>query len=315
MSLLPFGELPVHTPRQFVPNGADLGEWAQMEPLFNELEKRVRAAKSAADLEKWLLDWGELSAALDEESSKRYIAMTCHTDNAEAEKAYLRFVEEIEPACKPRQFALDQLYLGHPARQELPRHRYEVFDKHTAVRVELFREQNVPLETEEAKLSQQYQKLSGSLTVQFRGEEKTLVQMSRYLEEPDRALREEAWQLVARRRLEEAEKFEEIFDQLVRLREQIAKNAGFSNYRDYAFKARGRFDYTAEDCFKSCRCCAICRKNGANNCTCRRCVRGISRSIHSICRRSGLSSRWRPWSIARRRFSTNWMVTFRRVFG
>jgi oligoendopeptidase F len=250
MSLLPFGELPVHTPRKFVPNGADLGEWGQIEPLFNELEKRIRAAKSAADVEKWLLDWGELSAALDEESSKRYIAMTCHTDNAEAEKAYLQFVEEIEPACKPRQFALDQLYLGHPARQELPRHRYEVFDRHTAVRVELFREENVPLETEEAKLSQQYQKLSGSLTVQFRGEEKTLVQMSRYLEEPDRALREEAWQLVAKRRLEEAEKFEEIFDQLVRLREQIAKNAGFSNYRDYAFKARGRFDYTAEDCFK-----------------------------------------------------------------
>ena len=84
--------------------------------------------------------------------------------------------------------------------------------------VELFRPENVPLETEEAKLSQQYQKLSGSLTVQFRGEEKTLVQMGRYLEEPDRALRQEAWELVANRRLQEAEKFEEIFDELVKLR-------------------------------------------------------------------------------------------------
>ena len=78
--------------------------------------------------------------------------------------------------------------------------------------MELFRPENVPLETEEAKLSQQYQKLSGSLTVQFRGEEKTLVQMGRYLEEPDRALRQEAWELVANRRLQEAEKFEDIFD-------------------------------------------------------------------------------------------------------
>jgi oligoendopeptidase F len=250
MSLLPFGELPVHTPRKFVPKGAQLGKWREIEPLFNELEKRIREAESATDLEKWLLDWGELSAALDEESSRRYIAMTCHTDNAEAEKAYLQFVEDIEPACKPRQFKLDQLYLGHPVRKELPRQRYEVFDKHTAVRVELFREENVPLETEEAKLSQQYQKLSGSLTVQFRGEEKTLVQMSRYLEETDRGLREEAWQLVAQRRLQEAEKFEDIFEQLVRLREEMAKNAGFSNYRDYAFKARGRFDYTPEDCLR-----------------------------------------------------------------
>jgi oligoendopeptidase F len=249
MSLLPFENLPVHSPRKFVPASADLGNWAEIKPLFNKLEERVTKLTSGQDLEHWLLDWSELSAALDEESSKRYIAMTCHTDNTEAEKAYLHFVEHIEPALKPRQFKLEQLYLAQPARQQLPKQRYEVFDKHTQVHVELFREENVPLETEEAKLSQQYQKLSGSLTVQFRGEEKTLVQMGRYLEEPDRALREEAWTLVANRRLQEADKFEEIFDQLVRLREQIAKNAGFSNYRDYAFRARARFDYTAQDCY------------------------------------------------------------------
>jgi oligoendopeptidase F len=249
MTLLPFNNLPVHSPRKFVPQNADLGNWAQIEPLFDTLEERVQKVPSPKDLEHWLLDWSELSAALDEESSKRYIAMTCHTDNAEAEKAYLHFVEHIEPATKPRQFKLEQLYLDNPARKELPKKRYEVFDKHTTVHVELFRAENVPLETEEAKLSQQYQKLTGSLTVQFRGEEKTLVQMGRYLEEPDRALREEAWTLVAKRRLEEREKFEDIFDQLVRLREQIAKNAGFSNYRDYAFRARARFDYTPQDCY------------------------------------------------------------------
>ena len=249
MSLLPFEKLPVHSPRKFVPADANLGNWHEIEPLFNALEDRIRQLTSVQDLERWLLDWSELSAALDEESSKRYIAMTCHTDNPEAEKAYLQFVEQIEPALKPRQFALEQLYLGQTARAQLPKQRYEVFDRHTQVHVDLFREENVPLETEEAKLSQQYQKLSGSLTVQFRGEEKTLVQMGRYLEEPDRALREEAWTLVAMRRLQEAEKFEENFDQLARLREQIAKNAGFSNYRDYAFRARARFDYTAEDCY------------------------------------------------------------------
>ena len=249
MSLLPFENLPVHSPRKFVPSAADLGNWAEVEPLFNKLEERIRQLSSGHELERWVLDWSELSAALDEESSKRYIAMTCHTDNAEAEKAYLHFVEHIEPAQKPRQFKLEQLYLEQPARQQLPKQRYDVFDKYTQVHVELFREENVPLETEEAKLSQQYQKLSGSLTVNFRGEEKTLVQMGRYLEEPDRALREEAWTLVAKCRLQEVEKFEEIFDQLVRIREQIAKNAGFSNYRDYAFRARARFDYTAKDCY------------------------------------------------------------------
>ncbi len=253
MSLLPFKDLAPFKPRSFVPQDIDLGDWNQIAPLFDLLEQRAADVKGTAEFEKWILDGGELGAALDEESSKRYIAMTCHTDSPEAEKAFLHFVEQIEPQLKPRQFKLAQIYLAHPSRQNLMREnpkRFEVLDRNTALHVELYREENVPLETEEAKLSQQYQKLIGSLTVNFRGEEKTLVQMGVYLEEPDRALRQEAWELVSKRRLQEKESLESNFDQLVKIREQMAKNAGFENYRDYTFRRMGRFDYTPEDCFK-----------------------------------------------------------------
>ncbi len=250
MELLPFGALPAYRARRFVPERANLGDWPATVPLFDQLEARAPRCASAAELERWLLDWGELSAALDEEGSKRYIAMTCHTDNPDAEKAYLDFVENIEPQLKPRQFQLAKLYEAHPLRSQLPKSRYEVFDRSTMVHVELFRPENVPLETEEAKLSQQYQKISGALTAQFRGEEKTLVQMGRYLEETDRPLRQEAWELVANRRLQAAAEFEDIFDRLVDLRQKIARNAGFSNYRDYAFRKLGRFDYAPADCEK-----------------------------------------------------------------
>jgi oligoendopeptidase F len=248
MTLLPFDTLPVHGRRRFLPRQMDLGRWTQIGPLFDKLEALAPQCKSPAELGEWLLDWSELSAALDEEASKRYIAMTCHTDSAEAEKAYLHFVEKIEPQLKPRQFELAKMYIAHPLRKHLPKQRFHVFDRDTRNQVELFRPENVPLETEEAKLSQQYQKLSGSLTVQFRGEERTLVQMGRYLEEPERALRKEAWELVAKRRLHEADKFEEMFDQLFGLRRKIAGNAGFENYRDYSFRKLGRFDYTPADC-------------------------------------------------------------------
>lgn len=248
MSLLPFGNLPPHAPRSLVPAGIDLGDWSLIEPLFVAVEKSLNAATTGAALERALLDWSELSAALDEESAKRYIAMTCHTDSTEAEKSYLHFVENVEPQIKPWQFKLEQAYLAQPLRAALAPGRYEVFDRDTRLHVELFRPENVALETEEAKLGQQYQKLSGSLTVQFRGEEKTLIQMGKFLEDPDRALREETWQLVVARRLQEREKFEDLFDGLVKLRGQIARNAGHANYRDYAFKARGRFDYGPQDC-------------------------------------------------------------------
>jgi len=250
MKLLPFDPLTPFRPRAFVPKRIDLGDWSQLAPLFDQLESRAARCKTVAQFQRWLLDGSELSAALDQEGSLRNIAMTCHTENAEAEKAYLHFVEQIEPQLKPRQFKLAQFFLEHPLRRKLPRKRYFVFNRNARLQAELYRPENVPLETEEARLSQQYQKLSGSLSVQFRGEEKTLAQMGRYLEEPDRPLRQEAWELVANRRLKEADNFENNFEQLLKLREKIAANAGFPNYLEYSFRARGRFDYTPEDCRK-----------------------------------------------------------------
>src|ERR1022692_4251378 len=250
MNLLSFDELPVYRPRSFVPEKIDLGDWSQIAPLFDRLETAAPQCQTSAAFERWLLHGSELTASLDEESSRRYIAMTCHTEDSGAEKAFLHFVEQIEPQLKPRQFKLAQIFLAHPMRARLSKERYFVFDRATQLQVELFRPENVPLETEEARLSQQYQKLIGSLTVPCRGEERNLAQMGRYLEDPDRALRQEAWELVANRRLREAGAIEKIFGELLKLREQIAANAGFPDYLQYAFRARGRFDYTPQDCLK-----------------------------------------------------------------
>ena len=73
--------------------------------------------------------------------------------------------------------------------------------------------------------------------------------MARYLEEPDREVRQEAWELVAQRRLPDREAVDDIFDEMIGLRTRIARNAGFDNFRDYQFKAYERFDYTPDDCF------------------------------------------------------------------
>lgn len=248
MSSLSFGSLLPYRTRQFLPQSLDLSNCEEIAPQFDRLEKQAGACRTVADLERWIVDWGELSAVLDEESSRRYIAMTCHTDDAKAEQDYLHFIEHIEPKTKPRQFELEQCFVKHPLQSELPKKRYQVFIRDMKSQVELFRPENVALESEEAKLSQQYQKLMGSLTVQFRGEERTLTQMGKFLEEPDRTLRKEAWTSVAQRRLQESEAVDALFDQLLEVRLQIAKNAGFESYLDYAFRALGRFDYTPTDC-------------------------------------------------------------------
>ncbi len=238
---------PVYS-RRFVPPGADMGDWAQLEPIFDALD--ARPIDTPNQLEQWLLDQSDLAACLAEESSKRYVAMTCHTDDSQVEAAYLHFVEEISPRCKPRWHRLRVRYVNAPARAGLPQPRYLVFDRSTVCAVDLFREENVPLQTEDEKLGQQYQKLFGAMTVAYDGREQTLPQMGRYLEEPDRRVRQEAWELRTRRILQEAESWERIFDEMVELRGRIAARAGLESFRDYQFRAYERFDYGPAECMQ-----------------------------------------------------------------
>ena len=245
MSILNVQNLPQEFPRRYVSPSLDLGRWSSVEPLFHELEHRPLA--SLADLESWLADWGEFSDVLSQEGSVRYIRMTCQTDDRELEKQYLEFLEEIEEPSKSRYFNLNKKFWDCPFRHDLSKDYY-LFKRSVENELALYRPENIPLETEVSKLSQQYQKLSGSMTVQYDGKEQTLQQMGRYLELPDRMKREEAWRLSTQRRLQEKDQFEDLFDRMLGIRVQLAKNANFDNYRDYTFRRKERFDYGPEDC-------------------------------------------------------------------
>ncbi len=232
-------------PRHWLPKEAPLTTWEQIEPWYRAVVDREPA--STADLEKWLGDVGELNAAVGQAGVKRYVAMTCQTDDEKREAAYLEFVREIEPKLKPLQNAIREKYLDSPHRAGLSKERHHVFDRAQENRRALYREANIPRETELAELEQQYQKLIGAMTVQFRGEERTPSQMATFLEETDRSVRQEAWQLVANRRLADREKLDELFDKMVALRVEIAKEAGFPDYVSYAYRMRERFDYGVDD--------------------------------------------------------------------
>ncbi|NUP88758.1 MAG: M3 family oligoendopeptidase [Candidatus Sumerlaeia bacterium] len=237
---------PGEFPRQFVPAQIDLGDWAQIEPLFDALA--ARGLDSAEALEHWLLDLSELGACLSEERARRHIASTCFTDDAEAEARHMHFVTEIVPRIKPRVDALHRRYLASPWRGHLDRQRLLVHDRDVENAVALYREENVPLQTEEQRLENEHYKVTGAQTVEFRGAIQTMPQMMRHLEETDALTRREAWVAMTQRRLQDAETLSTLFDQMLTLRHQMALNAGFENFRDYQHRRLGRFDYTPADC-------------------------------------------------------------------
>ena len=187
---------------------------------------------------------------MDEYGNRRYIDKSCHTDDAEVEKRYMHFVEEIDPKIKPFNFQLQKKFLQSPHRGKLDERRYFVLNRRWQADVGLFREENVPLETEVTKLVTQCDKINGAMMVDFRGSQYTVQQIGRFIEEPDRQTRQEAWEASLNRRMQDSGKIEEIFENLLPLREKIAANAGLGDFRAWAWQSNKRFDYTPEDCLR-----------------------------------------------------------------
>ncbi len=230
----------------FVPSTLNAASWPALEPLYAELLRRDLHCANC--LRRLILDRSELDAAAGEAATDLYINMTCHTDDPAAQQAYLDHVESVAPKLKQAVFDLDRKIVGSPYAGALDQARFGVYLRDLRAAVELFRPENIELETEISKLDQQYSEVFGAMTVNFRGQDRTLSQMGVFNEDPDRATREDAWRLVANRRLADKDRIDGIFDEMMRLRKRLAANAGLTDFREFAFRERRRFDYSPEDC-------------------------------------------------------------------
>jgi len=221
-------------------------ELPAIEGVFSELDGRPIA--SPAELERWCRDYSEVIACLHEEGSRRFVEHTRHTDDAAVKARYMEWVETFRPVLKKRAFLLDRKLAESPHAAALPKGEFSIWLRSVRNSNELFREENIPLETEDTKLEAEYDELIGAMTVEFDGETRTLPYMGRVLEETDRARREAAFRAIWERFLLDEVKIDEIYDRQLVLRAQIARNAGFDDYRAFRFRQLERFDYGPDDC-------------------------------------------------------------------
>ncbi len=235
------------TQRNFLPQKLKVTSWEALAPFFSQLMERAIDTKH--ELEKWLKDRSELEAFCSEDLAWRYVRMTCDTANADLEKAYLFFVTEIEPKISTLNDKLNRKLIESKCINELDHDKYFIYLRSIRKEIEIFREENVPLVAEIQTESQKYGSIVGSMMVTIDDKELTLQQASNYLKNPDRKKREEAFIKINEKRQEHAKELDELFDKLISLRNKVAINAGFKNFRDYMFAALGRFDYSPEDCF------------------------------------------------------------------
>lgn len=234
--------------RQFLPEDFKITDWASLEPWFVDLEQRTLSTTS--ELEKWLADMSELEAIVSEDACWRQVRMTCDTENKELEEAFNYFYLEIQPKIQPYADKLNRKLIDCPLTGQLDQVKFFTYLRSVRKNIDLFREENIPLQAEMSVLQQQYGSIAGKMTIEHDGREFTLQQASKFLENPDRAVRETVYLKINERRLTDKAPLHDLFGKLVALRHRIATNAGFSNYRDYKFAEMGRFDYRPEDCFQ-----------------------------------------------------------------
>ncbi|MDB5005850.1 MAG: Oligoendopeptidase plasmid [Mucilaginibacter sp.] len=232
--------------RTYVPADLEI-KWETLEPLFKEL--RDRPINSVKELEKWLHDRSELEAAIEEDFAWRYIRMTCDTTNEELLQSFQYFATEIEPQIAPFSNELNKKLVNNAWVDKLNGKKYFIYLRGVKKSLELFREENIPLNTEIQVEQQKYQGITGSMSVHIGDKEFTLEQAAVLLKDTDRSKRQEAWEKITARRLQDKDQLNQLFDHLRELRHKVALNAGFENFRDYMFQALGRFDYTPQDCY------------------------------------------------------------------
>jgi len=233
-------------PRTYIPQDLTI-TWESLEPLFTELKNRE--IKSAEELEAWLRDRSELEAALEEDFAWRYIKMSCDTANEELVKNFQYFAEEIEPKVSPLSNELNKKFVESPFMDDLDKEKFFVYSRAIKKALEIYREENIELFTQLQVKQQKYQGITGAMSVEINGQEYTLEQASIFIKDLNREVRENAWKTIQQRRLIDKDDLNMLFDELIKLRNQVALNAGFENYRDYMFQALGRFDYTPQDCY------------------------------------------------------------------
>lgn len=235
-------------PRHFLPAGFTVTNWETLEPYFKDLDQRN--ISTLPELEQWLKDASELESVISEDACWRQIKMTCDTENKSLEEAFTFFMMEIQPKIQPYSDRLNRKLLDCPLTSQLDPAKYYTYLRNVKKNIDLFREANIPINAELNVMQQQFGVISGKMTVEVNGQEYTLQQAAKFLEDPDRQLREDVFHKINKRRLQDKDELNHLFSSLVEKRHQVALNAGFANYRDFRFAELGRFDYTKEDCYQ-----------------------------------------------------------------
>lgn len=222
----------------------DPTDWETFKSRYEHL---LAAPLDEANLPEWLKEWSDLNRLVEEAGAIIYIESTLDTTDPAREKAFLTYVEDVEPHFRRADQALKERLLAQAVADDALGPEMAVPLRRMRNQAELYREANVPLFTELAKLGNEYDKITGGMKADWEGEEKNLSQLDSLLRRRDRAVRERAWRTIMGLWQGKRDELNALYGRMLALRQQIAENAGLPDFRAYTYRAYNRFDYSPDD--------------------------------------------------------------------
>jgi len=216
-------------------------KWENYEPFFEYL---LDQEIDKININSWMKYWSDFSELIGEVGTDVYVATTVDTADEDAKTRFNTFLENVSENASSKNQILRKKLLESGCVPD----NFEIPLRSIRSDVELFREDNLPLMTNDSKLSKEYDAIIGAQTVEWEDKEITITQLGPVLLETNRERREKAWRLASQRRLKDRSKINEVWKKTLQVRIDIAKNADHDNYRSWRWEYLNRFDYTPEDC-------------------------------------------------------------------
>lgn len=217
----------------------------QMENSFSDLLEKFKNAKSAKEQS---LVINEVTTLRNYFETMGTLASIRHSINTEDKfyEAEQDFMDENGPRYEKVVTDYYKELIKSPYRAELEKEWGEQFFKLAELQIKTFSEEIMEDLVKENKLSTEYDKLIASAKLDFMGEIRNLSQMRPFMESKEREVRKSAAKKVMSFFEENEKEFDRLYDELVKVRDSMAKKLGYSNYVPMGYARLSRTDYDSD---------------------------------------------------------------------
>ncbi|MBL7990719.1 MAG: M3 family oligoendopeptidase [Candidatus Kapabacteria bacterium] len=216
---------------------------------YKTLWGRLDAATSADDVLEAVQEWNTLRIdyATMENLAETHFTQNVKDENFKAEK---QFYTDNSPTVTEWNEEVSKRLLHSPFRPDIEAKYGALFTRRIEDAARTFKPEIKQLLIDEANCGQEYTALLAELEIDFRGEKYNLSGIRKFAEDTDRNARREASEAQQKALTAVADKLDEMFDRLVKIRHEIAQRTGFANFVEYRYMQMGRIEYTASDVAK-----------------------------------------------------------------